>query len=133
MGRVRVQRRFIMKAKILVVDDDEGIREIVKTFLETAGYEVTEAADAATTRKAFAGPAPDVVLLDLKLPDGYGLELLPELKKSWPKSKIIILTGDHSVETGEAAYKMDGQVFLLNKPFDVGVLEALVEMALAQK
>jgi DNA-binding NtrC family response regulator len=122
-----------MKAKILVVDDDADIRELVRAFLEAEGCEVTEAASATSLRQAFGGPRPDAVMLDLKLPDGNGIDLLPELKKNWPQSKIIILTGDHTVATAEAAYKADGQVYLLNKPFDTGVLVALLELALSQK
>ena len=53
-----------------------------------------------------------------------GLVLLPELKKKWPNSKVIILTGYGSVEVAEGAYKLDDQIFLQSKPFDAGVLPA---------
>jgi two-component system response regulator PilR (NtrC family) len=132
-GKIGPDRRNIMNARILVVDDDADIRDLVRAFLETEGCQVTEAANAAALRQAFAGTPPDAVMLDLKLPDGNGIDLLPELKKHWPQSKIIILTGDVTVATAEAAYKADGQVYMLNKPFDPGVLVALLELALSQK
>src|ERR1043166_4646988 len=121
-----------MKHKILIVDDAEGIRFLVRECLEGERYEVMEAANGAALRALFAGPAPDVVLLDLKLPDVDGLTLLPEVKKTWPESRIIILTGNGSVEAAEKAFKM-GDLFLQNKPFDLGMLRTLVEMAVQKK
>ena len=122
-----------MKAKILIVDDEEDLRGIIKDLFEMEGYEVSEAADAASLRRQLDGAPPDIVLLDLKLPDGDGLALLPEIKKKWPKSKVIILTGYGTVDVAEGAFKMDDQIYLQSKPFDAGVLKALVEVALTRK
>ena len=69
-----------MKAKILVVDDEAVLRENLVRILEGSGYQVSLAEDGATARKAFAQLQPDIVLLDLKLPDANGLDLLPEIK-----------------------------------------------------
>jgi DNA-binding NtrC family response regulator len=118
-----------MKAKVLVVDDEEAIRLLVRITLEEDGHEVIEAVDAATLRQAFKETAPDLVILDLKLPDGDGLDLLPEMKKNWPRSKTIILTGYGSVEAAEKAYLVD-EVYIQCKPFDAGILRALVNVAL---
>ena len=73
-----------MKPKVMIVDDEAVIREFVKIYLEGIGYEVSEAADAAALKSFYGGPQPDVVLLDLKLPDADGLTLLPQMKKNWP-------------------------------------------------
>jgi two-component system nitrogen regulation response regulator NtrX len=121
-----------MKRRIIVVDDEEQIRFLVKSVLEMEGCEVTEAEDASGLRNCFTGPAPDVVILDLNLPDGNGLALLPEVKKTWPSVKVIILTGYGTVEAAEAAYKVD-EVYFQNKPFDAEMMKALVELALARK
>jgi DNA-binding NtrC family response regulator len=122
-----------MKTSILIVDDEAVIRERARLVLGTDKYELTEAGDVAGLRRSLAGPAPDVVILDLRLPDGNALDVLPELKQKWPASKVIILTGHGSVEVAEEAYKVDPQLFLHGKPLDPGTLRALVELALAGK
>jgi DNA-binding NtrC family response regulator len=118
-----------MKARILVVDDEEVIRLLVKTTLEEDGHEVIEATDAAALRQSFNEAAPDLVILDLELPDGNGLDFLPEMKKRWPRSKTIILTGHGTVEAVEKAY-LAGEFYLQCKPFAAGILKALVDLAL---
>ncbi len=81
-----------MKGKILIVDDDSGIREMLNAYLKDQN-QVTEADSGAALQKAFAQEQPDVVLLDVKLPDANGLDLLPTIKKRWPETEIIVLTG----------------------------------------
>lgn len=122
-----------MKTRILIVDDEADIRERVKLALGHDKYEVTEAGDLAGVRQRLTGPAPGLVILDLKLPDGNSLTVLPELKQAWPASKVIILTGYGTVEVAEEAYKVDPHLFLQTKPFDAGTLRVLVEVALAAK
>lgn len=118
-----------MKARILVVDDEEDIRLLVKIALEEDGHEVFEAANAAALRQAFKETPPDLVILDLQLPDGDGLDLLPEMKKCWPGSKTIILTGHGTVDAVEKA-SLAGEFYLQCKPFAAGILRALVGVAL---
>jgi DNA-binding NtrC family response regulator len=122
-----------MKAKILIVDDEAELRGVVKDLLGMEGYETAEAGDAASLRRQLDGAPADLVLLDLKLPDGDGLALLPEIKQKWPNSKVIILTGYGTVDVAEGAFKTDDQIFLQSKPFDAGILKALVELALTRK
>ena len=81
-----------MKGKILVVDDLADFRKLLRDALEDNNT-VTEADSKAALEKAFAQEQPDLVLLDVKLPDGNGLELLPTIKKRWPETEVIILTG----------------------------------------
>lgn len=121
-----------MKHRILTVDDEEGIRFLVKELFGPQGYDVLEAGSAAELRQLFKGSPPDVVLLDLSLPDSNGLALLPEVKKTWPESKIIILSGDGRPETADKAFKLD-DLFFQPKPFDLGMLKTVVEVALQQK
>ena len=118
-----------MQHSILIVEDEPLIRDLIKTYLDPVGCLTTEAGDLAGARKALAGPAPAVVLLDLRLPDGNGLSLLPEIKRQWPTTRVVILTGDGTVETAEQAYKQD-DVYLLNKPFDAEMLRTVVELSL---
>lgn len=116
----------------MVVDDEGAIRSLVATVLARAGYEVTEAGDAAGLRETFSAPEPDVVLLDLKLPDGEGLELLPEVKKQWPNTEVIILTGHASIDAAVSATKLGAYDFQ-TKPFDHKTLLHAVERALEHK
>lgn len=81
-----------MKGKILIVDDEKDFREMLKVALES-DYQVSEADSGAELQKAFTRDQPDVVLLDVRLPDANGLELLPALKKRSPEAQVIILTG----------------------------------------
>jgi DNA-binding response OmpR family regulator len=65
----------------MVVDDDEDVRTLLSDILSKSSYAVTEVPDGASLEEAFTGPQPDVVLLDLKLPDADGLDLLPKIKR----------------------------------------------------
>ena len=86
-----------MKAHILLVDDDATIRELLGVILR-GNYQLSEADSGAALKQAFARPQPDVILLDIKLPDADGLELLPQIKKQWPDTEVIILTGNATFE-----------------------------------
>ena len=116
----------------MIVDDEEVIREFVKTYLEAIGYEVTEAADAAALKALYAGPQPDVILLDLKLPDADGLTLLPQLKKNWPEAEVVVLTGHGTIEMAVEATKR-GAYYFQSKPLDGSTLKLQVERALEHK
>jgi DNA-binding NtrC family response regulator len=94
-----------MKGKILIVDDEPDLRAMLKTILEDEDYTVTQAEDGAALRKSFSLEAPDVILLDLRLPDANGLDLLPEIKKNWPETEVVVLTGDTTVQTAVEATK----------------------------
>lgn len=121
-----------MKSRVMIVDDELVIREFVRTILEKSGYEVIEAADAATLKDAYGGVQPDVVLLDLKLPDADGLTLLPQLKKTWPEAEVIVLTGHGSIEAAVEATKR-GAYYFQGKPFDGSTLKLQVERAIEHK
>jgi DNA-binding NtrC family response regulator len=120
-----------MKGHILIVDDAADIRELLVTILRDS-HEVTEADSAAALKHCFTESQPDVVLLDIKLPDGDGLELLPQLKKQWPETEVIVLTGNATFEAAVEATKR-GAYHFLNKPFDPQGLLVTVERALEHK
>ncbi|MDQ6631530.1 MAG: sigma-54 dependent transcriptional regulator [Verrucomicrobiota bacterium] len=121
-----------MKAKIMVVDDTEEIRELVQKILTKGGYEVSLKSSAADLTESFAGAQPDVILLDLVLPDGDGLELLPVIKKQWPTSEVIVLTGNATFDAAVQATKLGAYQFQ-NKPFDPKILLLQVERAVEHK
>ena len=80
------------KGSILIVDDEEGMRALLKAILE-GDYQVAEADSGAALHRALDGQQPDVVLLDMKLPDANGLALLPVIKQRWPATEVIVLSG----------------------------------------
>jgi DNA-binding NtrC family response regulator len=83
-------------------------------------------------QQSFSGPQPEVILLDLKLPDADGLELLPTIKKQWPQTEVIILTGHATIDAAVAATKLGAYDFQ-RKPFDHKSLLLSVERALDHK
>src|ERR1051325_7025408 len=121
-----------MKQKILIVDDESAIRLLLKTLLEKENYEAAEAPDAATLRDLLSGPQADVILLDLKLPDGDGLDLLPQIKKQWPNSEVVVLTGHATIDAAVAATKLGAYAFQ-KKPFDPKELLLCIERAIDHK
>src|SRR3989442_4842233 len=121
-----------MKMRIMVVDDDMNMRDLMNTLLESEGYEVIQAENAAAVQAAFEGPQPDAVLLDLQLPDGHGLDLLPSFKKQWPETEVIVLTGNATFDAAVEATKR-GAYHFQNKPVDPKNLMVLVKRALEHK
>jgi two-component system response regulator HydG len=121
-----------MSAQIWVVDDEAPIRSLLTTVLEKSGYQVAEFADAASLKEKLGGSAPDVILLDLKLPDAEGLDLLPQVKKAFPGAEVIILTGFATLDAAVMATKLGAYDFQ-KKPFDHKSLLLSVERALEHK
>jgi DNA-binding NtrC family response regulator len=120
-----------MKGKILVVDDEADLRTMLKSILED-DYTVTLAEDGAALQKLFSQDPPDVVLLDLKLPDANGLDLLPQIKKTWPETEVIVLTGEATFEAAVQATKR-GAYHFINKPFDTQALEVTIDRAIENR
>src|SRR4051812_35534397 len=126
-----------MKANILVVDDDNGIRTLLAEVLAANEYKVSEAESSAAVQKALTGEQPDVVVLDVKLgqqkdEERAGLDLLPQIKKRWPDTEVIMLTGQGTVEMAMEAGRRGAYNFL-SKPFEPGKLLADVKCALDRK
>ena len=113
---------------ILVVDDEQLIRWSLKDRLSEQGYRVIEA-DTAASAIARSEEAPDLVLLDYKLPDGDGLQVLKKLKERDPDVLVILLTAFSSIETAVEAMK-HGAYHYANKPFNLDEIALLVDKAL---
>jgi len=120
-----------LSAHILVIDDESQIRKMLRIALKSVGYEVSEAESLATGLAATVRQQPDLVVLDLGLPDGNGLELLTELR-SFSKVPVIIL----SVRSGDAdkvqALDIGAQDFV-TKPFSVEELLARIRAQLRDR
>ena len=117
------------KANILVVDDQDSIRHFVGRALEDEGYQIRSAGSVREARAAIEQDMPDLALLDLKLPDGSGLELLREIKKVQPEVTVILMTAFGELETAVEAMSA-GAFWFVKKPFQIEELMALVARAL---
>jgi len=114
---------------ILVVDDEASIFEVISQILASDGLHTVWAKSADQAVAVARKTLPDVIVLDLKLGDHNGLEILGELKVVCKDSPVIILTGFGSRETAREA--MESGVFeYLTKPFDVQELRSAVRNAL---
>jgi CheY-like chemotaxis protein len=114
-----------MAASILVVDDDESIRELLRLHLSAAGYEVQVAADAITAGYLVLRSPPDLIISDVNMPHMDGFEFVAALKadKTLPQIPVIFLT---SVEEGDYRGKSLGAVGYLTKPVRADYLLTLV-------
>ena len=79
-------------SKILIVDDEIQIRSLLARMLELEGYEVCQAGDCKAAVKQLEVQSPDVVLCDVFLPDGNGVDLVLNIKKQAPNVEVILLT-----------------------------------------
>lgn len=116
---------------ILVVDDEPQIRRLLRTALERAGYGVAEAATAREAIRAVPMVKPDVVLLDLGLPDRDGLEIVPLIVRAGG-ANVLVVSAREAVEEKVAALDL-GAVDFVTKPFDTDELLARVRAALRQR
>ncbi len=114
--------------RILVVDDDDGIRRFLRIALQARGYSVFEAASAAAALAAVAVVHPDVIILDLGLPDGNGVDVTRQLSDR-AQIPILILTVRDQEEDKIAALEAGADDYL-TKPFGVGELHARLRVLL---
>src|SRR5947207_13638294 len=114
-----------MAAHILIVDDDEGMRELLRLHLSSAGYEVDTAEDAIADGYMVLRSRPDLIITDVNMPHMDGFEFIAALKsdKSIPDIPVIFLT---SVEEGDHRGKQLGAVGYITKPVRADRLLALV-------
>ncbi len=114
---------------ILVVDDEPDIRQLVKEILEDEGYRVATAEDGGSARKALRERRPDLMLLDIWMPDIDGISLLKEWNETELPCPVIIMSGHGTVETAVEATRLGAYDFL-EKPLSLAKLLLTVEHAL---
>jgi DNA-binding NtrC family response regulator len=115
--------------RILIVDDEPGIRFGVRDFLESAGLEVEEADSVSAAEKAVREAHPDAVVLDHMLPDGTALDLLPRIRELEPTLPVVVLTGHATIDLAVRAIKEGADQFLA-KPVELPALLVLLRRLL---
>ncbi len=118
-----------MASRILVVDDEQSIRDFLRLLLEENGYEVATASSMEEGRGLFKEDRFDLVLCDIIMPDGNGLDLLREMKEHDSRASVIMMTAYTSTKSAIEAMKRGAYDFL-SKPFDVEELKVVVQKAL---
>ncbi len=102
---------------LFIVEDDEPLRQRMARALEARGFDVRVAASLKDADTLLAHDTPEFVVLDLRMPDGNGLDLIPRLKQADPETRIIVLTGYGSIATAMEAVRR-GATDYLTKPVD---------------
>ena len=123
---------FDAAPRVLVVDDEKVIREILADFLSLEGFEVRTADDGQSALKELEGNAYDLVISDLKMPGMGGLELLNELNRTHPGIVTIIMTGFGTVETAIDAMRHGAYDYVM-KPFRIEEVVHIIQRGLEKK
>ena len=105
-------------AKILVIDDEQGIRSLLDTLLSRKGHEVILAANGLRGLELFRREHPDAVILDLKMPEMDGVTVLKQIRSTDQKLPVIVLTGTGTPETEQQLYKL-GVTEFVQKEFSL--------------
>lgn len=117
--------------KILLVDDEANIREGLKAVLQKDGHEVRDVASGAAALELLPAFAAEAAVLDIRMPNMTGVELLSEIKARWPHLAVVLLTGHGTLETAMTAVK-EGAFDYLLKPAKADALRAVINRALLE-
>jgi len=111
---------------LLIVDDEPNIREVLRIVLESEGYDVREAATYAQAMQLLGKSTFDLVICDVVLPDGNGLDLVRSYHSGNPDTKFVVVTAHNTPAQALTALR-DGAVEYLSKPFDVDELKLIIQ------
>jgi len=116
---------------VLVIDDEVGARESLRMILKS-DYQVHVAKNAEEALRQIEGHVPDVILLDILLPDMDGLRVLERIKQKLPDQIVIMITATKTVKTAVEAMKL-GAYYYITKPFDVDELRLIINRAISER
>ncbi|MCB1208938.1 MAG: sigma-54-dependent Fis family transcriptional regulator, partial [Verrucomicrobiales bacterium] len=119
-------------AKLVIIDDEAAILELMSKLCRAAGHTVFGFQTGAEGLAAVRAQSPDLVIVDLRIGDVNGLDLVKTFGEEFPNTAVIMVTGHGSVETAVEAMRL-GAFDYLTKPFDLGDLIKTVNQALARK
>ena len=114
--------------QVLIIDDDEDVAMLLSRFTQKAGFSTQTVSSLKKARALLETIQPDLILLDLRLPDGSGLDFLPELRGKYPTIPVIMCTGEGEVDHAVRAMRSGAADFLL-KPVDGPTLTRAVQQA----
>jgi len=116
---------------VLVVDDDPPIRRICKQILEQAGFSVSEASNGVEALASYTSDRPDVVLMDIIMPQKDGVDTILELRSTFPQVRIVAMSGGGAVPAGKylAITQSLGVQGMLRKPFHAEELIKAIQSA----
>jgi len=117
------------RARILVADDEESIRYVLRETLESAGHEVVEVGDGDAAREALAASDFDLAFLDIRMPGASGLELLEHVREIGSDTAVVIITAQNTFDNAVEAMKRGALEYLV-KPFSIAEVGALADKAL---
>ncbi|HTK31271.1 MAG TPA: sigma-54 dependent transcriptional regulator [Candidatus Saccharimonadaceae bacterium] len=126
------ESRLVGGVTLLVVDDEEAFRRLTCRELARTGYRVQGAESLEEARRLLANQHFHLVVLDMRLPDGSGLELLREIRAASPTTGVVILTAYGTVQEAIRAMK-EGAIDFLTKPCKLTELEAVLEKAIERQ
>lgn len=118
--------------KVLVVDDEAGVRFGIRDFLEQQGYEIEEAESCEDAQHLFRTSRPDIVIADYMLADGTALDLLPRLKEIDSDIPLLVLTAHGSIDLAVRAIKEGAEQFL-TKPLELQTLQVILQRLLQKQ
>jgi signal transduction histidine kinase len=118
---------------ILVVDDDDAIRKSIAGFLTDSGYRTSTAENGTVAMEVFRQESPDVVLLDLRMPDTDGFDVLRELGMHWDETPVIVISGTGVMADAIEAMKLGAWDFVTKPIADMTVLEHIVSRVLEKR
>jgi DNA-binding NtrC family response regulator len=118
-----------MSVSLLIVDDEPAIRKSLRFFFEKKQYEVFEAETGAEGLEVVRSAHPDVVLLDVRLPDADGLDVLSSIKEAAPASVVLMMTAHGDTNMALEATVNRGAFWFFSKPIEMGMLDAQVSKA----
>ena len=118
--------------KVLVVDDESGVRFGIRDFLEQHGYEIEEAESCQDAQNLFRNSRPDIVIADYMMPDGTALDLLPKLREIDAGIPLLVLTAHGSIDLAVRAIKEGAEQFL-TKPLELPTLLVILQRLLQKQ
>jgi len=116
-------------SRILIVDDDVAICRTLQLHLGSQGHEVLLVHDAQSGLEAVEHTAPDLVIMDIRMPGLSGLEALPEMRARAPDTPVLMVTAFHDMDSTISAMKR-GAIDYIHKPLDIDEMDAAVKQAL---
>ena len=118
-----------MRKQILLADDDESVRKMIARVLESAGFQVVNASTGSEAVVRFCSSRPDLVLLDLRMPDQDGWETFEQINRRDQRVPIVVITAWPNQQEQAAARGIDA---LMEKPLDMALLLATIQKSLTE-